>query len=420
MGDSAANPAAKATKRSKKEVGNQQSESLASRSPSTSRKKKKKTDPAGIPPDKQREKKLLESNTFHALVDDATGNPPAQQGNIQRKEKCPPIYVPNKNPAFLRPLLLDRDDPATCTFRLCTGGVKLIFDSKACYHRALEYLVKPWVEHYTHDDPATRPLKVVLRGLEDMDTEQLKLDLKENGLVPLAVHKISRRDTTRKYRDQPYLVHLVKGTATLKELQKVRTYDDCAITWERYNPIHREVTQCLRCQRFGHGMRNCRMGRRCIDCGEHHTADRCNMEPPKCANCEGGHLASSKECPKRAEFIAMRKKSAINNQPKRRKAAPVLNEANFPALQPQRPALGAVSAPSSEARQTPPSQWPANPPGFQRQATSEPLPEEDGSTLFTAEQLVTIFHQLVARLRGCKSRIDQIYALGLFVIENAF
>lgn len=420
MGDPAAGSAAKPPKRSKKEVGAQQggaSKHAANRSPSTNRtKKKKKTDPGGNPLNE--EVNLLQKNTYHSLEDDVTGDQPALE-KLPRKEKCPPIFVPNKDPAFLRPLLFERDEPATCNFRLCTGGVKLIFNSKDCYHRATQYLMEPnWIEHYTHDDPETRPMKVVLRGLEDMDTEKLRLDLIENGLKPIVVHKIIRRDTTRKFRDQPYLIHLTRGSATLKELQKVKTFDDFEISWERYKPVHREVTQCMRCQRFGHGIRNCRMARRCVDCGGYHTENRCNNNEPKCANCEGGHLASSKACPKHAEFIAIRKKASTSNQPKRRNAPPAFTEANFPVLDPVRPAMNAGMAPGPEPRSTP--TWATAPPGLQQQQETEPAPDKDPKALFTPEQLAPIFNKLVARLRGCKSRIDQIYALGLFVIENAF
>ena len=51
-------------------------------------------------------------------------------------------------------------------------------------------------------------------------------------------------------------------------------------------------------QRFGHHKDRCRCEPRCAQCGEHnHEADSCN-NPLKCPNCQGNHLASSKECPK--------------------------------------------------------------------------------------------------------------------------
>lgn len=423
MGDSAVGPPVNLAKRSKKD-GKQNSgapKHPANRSPSSSRtsKKKKKVDSTEATPiDQLQQEKLLQSNKYHALEDGASGTPPAQK-EIQRKEKCPPIYVPGKDPAFLRPLLFERDEPATCTFRLCSGGVKLNFESKACYHRALKYLIEPeWVEHYTHDDPATRPLKVVLRGLEDQDPQKLKEDLEENGLQPLEVHKITRRDTTRKYRDQPFLIHLERGSATLKELQKVKTYDDCQISWERYRPVHRDVTQCMRCQRFGHGIKNCRMARRCVDCGGYHQTERCNAEQPKCANCNGEHQAKSKDCPKRTEFIAVRKRASTKHQPNRGPAPPALNTMNFPPLQPQRPLASGTTAPGPQAQQSTSTQWPTIAPGLRQQAANETTPVDDGSTLFTATQLVPMFQQLMARLQTCKSKIEQIYALGLFVIEN--
>ena len=56
--------------------------------------------------------------------------------------------------------------------------------------------------------------------------------------------------------------------------------------------------RCFKCQRFGHHKDRCRCEPRCAQCGEvNHEADSCN-NPLKCPNCQGNHLASSKECPK--------------------------------------------------------------------------------------------------------------------------
>ncbi|EAT38382.1 AAEL009717-PA [Aedes aegypti] len=90
---------------------------------------------------------------------------------------------------------------------------------------------------------------------------------------------------------------------------------------------------------------------------------------------------------------------------------PALNEVNFPQL-------AAGNQPSTA--ELPRSQWPPiHPPGFRKQQ-GEALPAEDALPPYTSDQLVPIYKELVARLRSCKTRIDQIYALGLFVIENGF
>lgn len=379
------------------------------------------------------EKNLLESNIFNRLKDGETGSPPANQKPLgakskerkektapqnavpppERKEKCPPIFVKGDPPGMRSSLRKCIARGLRCTFRLCTDGVKIITDEKSHYQMVLGFLDERKYEYFTHDDPTTKPMKVVLRGLDNMDVKELTAELEGRHLKISNIFKIVRHDQSRKYRDQLYLIHLERGSISVKDLKSIRTVNDTMVKWERYRPAHRDVTQCMNCFNFGHGTKNCHMAPRCKKCGDKHPSDMCDaMEEadPKCVNCGDKHWATSKHCPKRHEFIAIRKKAAVNNQPNRTRP-PALNEVNFPQL---------VAGNQPSTTELPRSQWPPlHPPGFRKQQ-GEALPAEDALPPYTSEQLVPIYKELVARLRSCKTRIDQIYALGLFVIENGF
>lgn len=400
----------------------------------------------GLPINQQqqeREKKLLERNVFHSLKDSDEGNTPATQQqqrksakqnatNPERKEKCPPIFAKG-NPEKLRSMFRERiaDGSLKCILRLCTDGVKIMVVSKPQYYRVLDFLKKEKIEYYTHDIPSDKPLKVLLRGLEDMDLQQLENDLVDCGLKPTNIFKITRMDKTRKYRDQLYLVHIERGSITMRDLKTITVVNSTSIEWERYKPKHRDVTQCLNCQQFGHGTRNCHLAPRCTVCGENHSTDKCvhvameKVDPvqykvePKCANCGDKHQSTAKDCPKRAEFIQIRKKASIKNQPNRR-GPPALNDQNWPELSSQ-PKSAQATTISYQAPPMATNRWPPPPPpGLQRQPVSETGRPEEAAPLYSAAQLVPIYEKLFARLRECKTRTDQIYALGLFAIENAF
>lgn len=67
---------------------------------------------------------------------------------------------------------------------------------------------------------------------------------------------------------------------------------------EAYVPLPR---RCYKCQRYGHGTRNCRAKEpKCANCSEiDHSETTCpNKTSPKCPNCDGPHPASSKDCEK--------------------------------------------------------------------------------------------------------------------------
>ncbi|GJQ79347.1 hypothetical protein Trydic_g16208 [Trypoxylus dichotomus] len=61
------------------------------------------------------------------------------------------------------------------------------------------------------------------------------------------------------------------------------------------------VTQCHRCQLYGHGQRNCHAAAVCVKCaGPHQTAEysKPREAPAKCALCKGPHTANYGGCPK--------------------------------------------------------------------------------------------------------------------------
>lgn len=88
-----------------------------------------------------------------------------------------------------------------------SDGIKLKADAKLQHCRLLDLLEQTKNEYFTHNIPSDKPLKVVLVGLY-LPVEELQKLLVESGLLPTGVYKIARLDTTRKYRDQLYLVHL--------------------------------------------------------------------------------------------------------------------------------------------------------------------------------------------------------------------
>ena len=56
--------------------------------------------------------------------------------------------------------------------------------------------------------------------------------------------------------------------------------------------------RCFQCQKFGHIKNSCKGKAVCAWCGEEgHNLDDCQNEP-KCVNCQGDHVAISRDCPK--------------------------------------------------------------------------------------------------------------------------
>jgi hypothetical protein len=74
---------------------------------------------------------------------------------------------------------------------------------------------------------------------------------------------------------------------------------------ERYDASCR-ITQCFKCQKYGHISTICSNAESCGHCGSDHTTEKCAGVSPttrkRCAACQGGeHTSWSAECPARVK-----------------------------------------------------------------------------------------------------------------------
>ena len=80
--------------------------------------------------------------------------------------------------------------------------------------------------------------------------------------------------------------------------------------------------RCYGCNRWGHGISNCRSKRRCLRCGLDHEVKDCTMDksvPLKCLNCDGAHSAAYAGCPAAKKVIT---RTEAQGQPPNNSALP--------------------------------------------------------------------------------------------------
>jgi hypothetical protein len=73
-------------------------------------------------------------------------------------------------------------------------------------------------------------------------------------------------------------------------------------TTEKYTPQY-QLTQCYKCQRYGHKAGHCRGKEKCARCGDDHATKDCQTDAYKCANCGDNHPAWHPDCSRRIEEI---------------------------------------------------------------------------------------------------------------------
>ena len=107
---------------------------------------------------------------------------------------------------------------------------------------------------------------------------------------------------------------LHKGPEKIVTALLVLTFDgstlptDIKIGYCLYNvrPYYPKPFQCFNCYKFGHGKDKCTSKNAvCRKCGSRdHISGACN-EVEQCVNCGGGHVSTSRECPKFLEEVAI-------------------------------------------------------------------------------------------------------------------
>lgn len=83
-------------------------------------------------------------------------------------------------------------------------------------------------------------------------------------------------------------------------------------TAEYYSPLF-TVTQCFKCQAYGHIASHCRKEAKCGKCAGSHNTRECTKEETQCANCNQKHNAWSNSCPTRRANQARANSARLTN-----------------------------------------------------------------------------------------------------------
>jgi hypothetical protein len=124
-----------------------------------------------------------------------------------------------------------------------------------------------------------------LRGLSDIEIK--------DELVDQGVSEVRRVLVTKDGKKIPTNTLFVTfAMATLPESIRV------GYLKVRVTPFVPSPLRCFKCQKFGHGSKNCNGKETCNECGKDaHEGSEC-QGPKYCVNCEGKHQSSSKQCPR--------------------------------------------------------------------------------------------------------------------------
>ena len=130
-----------------------------------------------------------------------------------------------------------------------------IYVDKLEHHEKIKMLLAGAdIPFHTYSLKMQKPKKLVIHGLGLFDVNDIKENLELQGLKVDKVVKFKQNEETTLY-NRSYLVTLHKD-AKIQEAFKIRAVCYIIVRWEKYRN-NKMVTQCRRCQAFGHGTQNC-------------------------------------------------------------------------------------------------------------------------------------------------------------------
>lgn len=372
---------------------------------------------------------VITKNRFAPLQNSDDDNDSENEDEMQISRKPPPIVIhckTNDHKSYVKAV----ENVVTKGFHIkyTNQNTNLYIYNQEEYKKYLELLKgNETLQYHTYTPKNERKHAFILRGMDSAsDTDEIKEELENQH--KMEVDKVFKLKNTNKGL---FLV-VCDSAVTLKYLNKnIRYVNRTKVTWERRHNIP-PITQCRRCQAWGHSTSNCYSEPKCLKCADSHWTRECQKvkkEDPntnkhiKCANCLGNHLAFDKECP---VFL---RKLELKNKTTKERLAPKFVAAPIPTTNPwfkNRTANPNTALPQNTTAQ--PTQQHQQ--QQQQQTQQHPNNQLSGfneltneiaqlNQLINIEKMLQLVKELNAKLRSCTSEMEKFLAFNNFV-QNKF
>lgn len=303
---------------------------------------------------------LNDNNRYNYLRDDDSGDETTGDTAPRAPKKPPPIVISGLKmddvKGIVKFLIDSKKVKENAEYKLSGANVHVYAKSVSDHEEIITYCKSKSLQFNSHQLADERKIKICLYGLTDMKTEDIKNELINNyKITPIDVKQLKPKDKTdansqRQTESRIYLLYFRKGDGIkIDKLRQITGLFHIRVRWDYYTPRRQFLTQCSRCQQFGHGAENCYRTFKCVSCGDAHDSKTCtkrkapvgveNAKPKVpdnevvCANCSGKHTASFRGCPIRKEYLEKLQKNRSHQRQRNTKQF-VYNDRDFAPLPP--------------------------------------------------------------------------------------
>jgi len=280
--------------------------------------------------------------------------------------------------------------------------------------KLIEKLKSQQTGFHTFTDAVDKATYFLMKGFYHASCEETLAALQASSVPATKVTDFIRNDNFIMY-----LVHFDKSINVNLLNHSHKHVDDIVVKWEMMKKSNKKVTQCFRCQQWGHSSINCGLPARCVKCSETHEIGSCPRTSregdPSCCNCGGPHTSNHRGCPAYKKHLE--KLNTHSKKPSstvvRRNTVPLNSSSHFPHLVTQQ-----VSTTSSNVYN------PSQSVSFAR-TLSETSNVNNNSNVFTKlsqaqaklnslpniNETIDIFVRMVDELSACNDQKGQIAIL---------
>ena len=253
---------------------------------------------------RQTEKTITEvNNSFEPLNNtDSDDSDSESETTIERRPKKPPPIVAQaeiKDAKTLKALTGKYNKEIKMTYNI--KSLNIYTQTIEAYTHVIDTLTHLKIEYHTYSNDKQDTVKRTLKGLPSSITDkEIEDELKTEHLPILTVRQLKRTTVENNVRIQtplPVWILTFKKTTELDELlTDLKHIFNIKIRLEDYKGLT-GITQCYRCQQFGHVAQHCQKQEKCVRCAGNHSVSKCTDKNLKCTNCNGNHPASYRQCP---------------------------------------------------------------------------------------------------------------------------
>lgn len=224
----------------------------------------------------------------------------------RKMRKCPPVIItdsvksPDKFHKKMKEIMKGK-----FFIKYYQDEIKINALESNDYKNLVATLKAEKIEFFTYTPKEDSKKKIVVKAACFTTEEEIKTRLAADHKLKLEEIQCLKMKG-KGMNTHSFLVSVPKKL-NLKDIKKTTELDHIKLEWQKYHKKSK-VSQCFRCQHFGHGSSQCFQTPRCVKCGNNHHTSECdikerNSDRLKCANCKGGHTANYKQCPSYLRYV---------------------------------------------------------------------------------------------------------------------